>query len=87
MLGGVSRITVENATLEVERINNAIDDRLRKRGISVDEFRMKFFQFGLKCIEVLDAHKRKFVFVHERYPIVNDLETINTMLMCNGSLM
>ena len=60
MLGGVSRITLENATLEVERINNAIDDRLRKRGISVDEFRMKFFQFGLKCIEVLDAHKRKF---------------------------
>ncbi|SOE91836.1 hypothetical protein SAMN05414139_04519 [Burkholderia sp. D7] len=60
MLGGVSRITLENATLEVERVNNAIDDRLRKRGVSVAEFRQKFFEFGLKCIEVLNAHERKF---------------------------
>jgi len=60
MLGGVSRITLENATLEVERVNNAIDDRLRKRGVSVAKFRQKFFEFGLKCIEVLNAHERKF---------------------------
>ena len=59
MLGGATRLTLENATLDVERINNAIDHSLSKRGLSAAEFRRKFFECASKCVEILRTGERE----------------------------